>query len=195
MSSLDSTFGANGPFYAMRRDLAVSIPEDTLLDDVYLPLAAFFKGYRLVLDESAKALDYPTGLGSEFRRKVRTQAGLFQILKAYPEMLTSKNRMRFHFLSGKYGRPAMPWLLLLVAISSGGLPAPFALWAVSLQGVFYGLAVIDRIVPASFPLKRLTSPIHTFLMLVLSSVVAVKVFFVPPRDLWTETQVRKGDTL
>jgi cellulose synthase/poly-beta-1,6-N-acetylglucosamine synthase-like glycosyltransferase len=195
MSTIDSTFGANGPFYAMRRNLAVSIPEDTLLDDVYLPLAAFFKGYRIVLDDSAKAFDYPTGLGSEFQRKVRTQAGLFQILKAYPQMLTSKNRMRFHFLSGKYGRPMMPWLLLLVAISSCGLPEPFALWTVGFQGVFYGLAAIDRFVPSSFPLKRMTSPIRTFVMLVLSSVVAVKIFFVPPRDLWKETKVRKVGTL
>jgi cellulose synthase/poly-beta-1,6-N-acetylglucosamine synthase-like glycosyltransferase len=195
MSNLDSTFGANGPFYAMRRELAVVIPEDTLLDDVYLPLAAFFKGYRLVLDDTAKAFDYPTGLGSEFQRKVRTQAGLFQILKDYPQMLTSRNRMRFHFLSGKYGRPLMPWLLLLVAISGCGLPAPFAFWAVSLQCLFYGLAVLDRFVPPSFPLKRLTSPFRTFVMLVLSSVVAVKILFVPPRDLWKETQVRKVGTL
>jgi len=195
MSTLDSTFGANGPFYAMRRALAVAIPEDTLLDDVYLPLAAFFKGYRLVLEDSAKAFDYPTSLDSEFQRKVRTQAGLFQILKAYPQMLTSKNRMRFHFLSAKYGRPAMPWLLLLVAVSSCGLPAPFALWAVMLQALFYGLSAVDRFIPASFPLKRLTSPIRTFVMLVLSSVVAMKIFFVPPRELWKETQVRKVSTL
>jgi cellulose synthase/poly-beta-1,6-N-acetylglucosamine synthase-like glycosyltransferase len=191
MSSIDSTFGANGPFYAMRRSLAVPIPEDTLLDDVYLPLAAFFKGYRLVLEESAKAFDYPTSLQSEFKRKVRTQAGLFQILKSYPQMLTSANRMRFHFLSGKYGRPAMPWLLLLIAVSSFGIAAPFAAWAVGLQLLFYGLALVDVVLPASFPLKRLTSPIRTFVMLVLSSVVALKIFFVPPRELWKETEVRK----
>jgi cellulose synthase/poly-beta-1,6-N-acetylglucosamine synthase-like glycosyltransferase len=191
MSSLDSTFGANGPFYAMRRSLAVTLPEDTLLDDVYLPLAAFFKGYRLVLEDSAKAFDYPTGLHSEFKRKVRTQAGLFQILKAYPQILSSQNRMRFHFLSGKYGRPTMPWLLLLVAVSSCWLPSPVSFWAVLAQCIFYGLAALDRKLPASFPLKRMSSPIRTFVMLVLSSVVALKIFFVPPRDLWKETQVRK----
>jgi len=191
MSCIDSTFGANGPFYAMRRSLAVVIPEDTLLDDVYLPLAAFFKGYRLVLDDSAKAFDYPTGLRSEFNRKVRTQAGLFQILKAYPQMLTSGNRMRFHFLSGKYGRPAMPWLLLLVAISGSWLPAPFAFWMVAVQGLFYGLGALDGTLPSSSLLKRVTSPIRTFVVLVLSSVLAMQIFFVPPRDLWKETRVRK----
>jgi len=56
----------------MRRELAVTLPPDTLLDDVFLPLAAFFKGYRVILDEGAHAFDYPTVLKSEFRRKVRT---------------------------------------------------------------------------------------------------------------------------
>ena len=43
-SRLDSMLGATGCIYAIRRELAVSIPVHTLLDDVYLPLAAFFKG-------------------------------------------------------------------------------------------------------------------------------------------------------
>ena len=64
-----------------------------------------------------------------------------------------------------------------------------------LQALFYGLSAVDRFIPASFPLKRLTSPIRTFVMLVLSSVVAMKIFFVPPRELWKETQVRKVSTL
>src|SRR5262249_32719332 len=53
-SSLDSIFGATGAYYALRRKLAVPIPTDALLDDMYLPLAAFFQGYRLVVDARAK---------------------------------------------------------------------------------------------------------------------------------------------
>ena len=44
LSSIDSMFGATGPFYAMRRELAVPLPLDVLLDDMYLPLSAFFRG-------------------------------------------------------------------------------------------------------------------------------------------------------
>lgn len=193
MSSIDSTFGANGPFYAIRRSLAVPIPPDTLLDDVYLPLSAFFKGYRIVLEDSAKAYDYPTDLHSEFGRKVRTQAGLFQILRFYPQLLGSSNRMRFHFLSGKYGRPAIPWLLLLIAISSFWLPRPFGLLALTWQAAFYAIASLDAFLPAWFPLKSISSPVRTFVVLVLASLAAVRIFFVPPRDLWKETRVRKVD--
>jgi len=190
MSRIDSTFGANGPFYAIRRSLAVPIPPDTLLDDVYLPLAAFFQGYRLVLEESAKAYDYPTNLTSEFRRKVRTQAGLYQILQAYPELLSSSNRMRIHFLSAKFGRLIMPFLLIFIAVSSFGLPAPLRFIALLGQSGFYLIAVADSWLPQGFFLKRISSPIRTFVVLMAAAFLGLKIFFVPPRALWKETKVR-----
>ncbi len=55
LSAIDSIFGATGPLYALRRELAVPIPPDQLLDDVYLPLAAFFRGYRLIVEPAAHA--------------------------------------------------------------------------------------------------------------------------------------------
>jgi biofilm PGA synthesis N-glycosyltransferase PgaC len=190
MSRIDSTFGANGPFYAMRRSLAVHIPPDTLIDDVYLPLAAFFKGYRLVLEESAKAYDYPTNLNSEFKRKVRTQAGLYQILQQYPNLLSSSNRMRFHFISGKFARLLIPFFLILIALTTFGLPEPFRQIALAGQVAFYLLALVDSWLPQSATLKRLTSPIRTFVVLMAAALMGIQVFFVPPRKLWKETKVR-----
>lgn len=190
MSSIDSTFGTNGPFYAMRRDLAVHIPPDTLLDDVYLPLAAFFKGYRLIIEPSAKAFDYPTDLNSEFKRKVRTQAGLYQILRQYPQLLASSNRMRFHFISAKFARLLLPFFLILIAISSAGLPAPFRLLALAGQALFYSVALLDCWVPQGSLLKSLSSPIRTFVVLMAASILACRIFYVPARDLWKETKVR-----
>ena len=72
--------GATGCIYAMRRELASPLPVGTLNDDMYLPLGAFFRGYRVILDDAALAFDYPTPLASEFRRKVRTLAGVYQIM-------------------------------------------------------------------------------------------------------------------
>ena len=190
MSRIDSTFGANGPFYAIRRSLAVPIPPDTLLDDVYLPLAAFFRGYRLILEQSAKAYDYPTNLTSEFRRKVRTQAGLYQLLQLYPQLLSSSNRMRIHFLSAKYGRLMMPFLLMLIGLSSFGLPEPLRNIVLLLQAAIYLTAVIDRWIPQGFFFKRVSSPIRTFIVLTAAAFLGLKIFFVPPRALWKETKVR-----
>lgn len=190
MSRVDSTFGTNGPFYALRRSLAVPIPENTLLDDVYLPLAAFFKGYRLILEESAKAFDYPTTLTSEFQRKVRTQAGLYQILKLYPELLRSSNRMRIHFLSAKFGRLIMPFLLILVALSTFGLADPVRGIMLVAQGLFYLTALLDQWVPQRSVFKRVSSPIRTFVVLMAAAFLATKIFFVPAQGLWKETKVQ-----
>jgi len=190
MSRLDSTFGTSGHFYALRRSLAVPIPNDTLLDDVYLPLSAFFRGYRLVLEESARTFDYPTNLNSEFKRKVRTQAGLYQVLREYPQLLSSANRMRFHFISAKFSRLLLPFFLILVAASSFGLPEPFREFCLTAQGLFYALAILDQWIPQSSPVKALSSPIRTFVVLMAASLMACKIFFIPARDLWKETKVR-----
>ena len=90
LSQIDSVMGATGCIYCIRRSLAVPLPADTLLDDVYLPVAAFFRGYRVIWDDSAKAYDYPAPLDAEFRRKIRTQAGVYQLLSSYPQLRAAK---------------------------------------------------------------------------------------------------------
>jgi poly-beta-1,6-N-acetyl-D-glucosamine synthase len=190
LGQLDSMFGATGPFYAIRRELAVAIPEDSLLDDMYLPLAAFFRGYRLIVEERAHAIDYPTGIKTEFGRKVRTLAGNYQILGHYPGLLTLRNRMLFHYLSYKIARLALPWIVLLTGLVSFGLPHPWNLAALIPQAVFYLLAALDALIPAGSRLKRITSLARTVVSLLAASILAMRIFFVPPRDLWKPTQIQ-----
>src|SRR5262245_10077858 len=121
LSRIDSMCGATGCIYAMRRDLVKPLPTDTLLDDVTLPLGAFFQGYRLILDREAKAYDLASPMGSEFSRHVRTLAGVWQLLAQFPELLTSRNRMRLHFLTHKFGRLLMPYAAITAALSSFAL--------------------------------------------------------------------------
>jgi cellulose synthase/poly-beta-1,6-N-acetylglucosamine synthase-like glycosyltransferase len=190
LSRIDSIFGATGAYYVMRRELAAPIPAGTLLDDMYLPLSAFLCGYRLLVDTRAKAFDHPTGLDAEFRRKVRTLAGNYQILAAYPRMLGPANRLWFHFWSYKFGRLILPFALIVLFGASLALPKPKVYAAVGVQVIFYGLAIADRWIPPRFVLKRLTSPIRTFVTLMGASVWALSVFFVPSANLWTQTHVR-----
>ena len=134
LSRLDSIMGATGCIYAMRRELAVTLPEGTLNDDMYLPLEAFFRGYRVILDDSALAFDYPTPLASEFRRKVRTLAGVYQIVGAYPALLGPRNRMWIHFVSHKLARLVMPWAMILAAGAAFGLSERWRYWAIGAAG-------------------------------------------------------------
>ncbi len=187
LSSIDSMFGATGPFYAIRRALAVPIPADALLDDMHLPLAAYFQGYRLVMDSRARAYDIPTSLETEFRRKIRTLAGNYQILRAYPALLGPGNRMWLHFMSYKFGRLLLPWLLLILAAASFGLPAPWRAIVLAGQAAFYGLALADAWIFQPRLLKRLSSSAHTFLVMMIATLGGLSVFFIPPRALWKVT--------
>jgi glycosyltransferase involved in cell wall biosynthesis len=194
LSMVDSMFGATGPFYAIRRDLAIPIPDDMLLDDVFLPLAAFFRGYRLVMDARAKAYDYPTSLETEFRRKVRTLAGNYQILGAYPALLGPANRMWLHFVSYKLARILLPWLLALIAIASFELPDPWRLLLLGVQALFYSLAALDVWIPARYALKRLSSPIRMFVVMMIAAIGGLSVFVVPARKLWKVTSANSLTT-
>lgn len=189
LSSLDSIFGATGCVYVMRRELAVNLPKQILLDDMYQPLAAFFKGYRLVFDSEALAYDYPTGLETEFWRKVRTLAGNYQILGAYPQLLSWRNRLWLHFLSYKFARLFLPFLLLAILISSLLLPPGWREAALAVQAVFYGCALLDVVVPQNWLLKRLTSPPRTFTVLMFAALGAIVILFISPQRLWKETRV------
>jgi cellulose synthase/poly-beta-1,6-N-acetylglucosamine synthase-like glycosyltransferase len=188
-SGIDSVMGATGCIYAMRRELAPPLPQGTLVDDMFLPLAAFFRGYRIILDDTAKAFDYPTALDTEFRRKVRTQAGIYQIVRLYPQLLTKRNRMWLAFVSHKLARLVLPFALLLAAGTSFALDAPWRLAVLLAQGLFYGTALVDPLVPEGLPVKRLSAPARSFVVLLAAAFCAVFVLFRPAEEVWKETRV------
>jgi biofilm PGA synthesis N-glycosyltransferase PgaC len=189
LSRIDSIPGATGCIYAMRRKLASPLPPDCLLDDVHLPMKAFLNGHRLILDETAKAFDVPASHGTEFRRKVRTQAGVYQILLAFPQLLDPRNRMWFHFLSHKFARLLLPFALLLIAIASFGLPEPLNRLALASQALLYTLALLDPRMPERFPLRRLSSLIRTFVTLMAATLCASSILVLPARRLWSVSKL------
>jgi cellulose synthase/poly-beta-1,6-N-acetylglucosamine synthase-like glycosyltransferase len=194
LSDIDSMLGATGPFYAIRRELMVPMPPETLLDDLYVPLAAFFRGFRLVVEPTAKAYDDPTSLSTEFRRKVRTLAGNYQIMRQYPALLTPRNRMWIHYLSYKLGRLLLPFALITIAITTFWLPYRWIVFAaLTAQAAVYGLAIFDHFdawLPEQSLLKRLSSVARTFVVMMLAALCALSIFFVPPQRLWTPTKTR-----
>lgn len=192
LSRVDSMLGATGPIYALRRELAVPVPPECLLDDMYLPLAAFRKGYRLVQEPEAVAWDYPTVLEAEFRRKVRTLAGNYQLLRYYPWLLGPSNRMWVDYVSIKLGRLLLPWALVAMLLSTPFLPWPWNVAAGGGQAAFYLLAAADRWVGEGSGLKKLTSAARAFVVMMLAAAIAGSVFFTDPRTLWKETRVRKA---
>jgi glycosyltransferase involved in cell wall biosynthesis len=166
-SRIDSSFNTTGCIYALRRSLVEAIP-----------LRAFLRGYL------------PAFAGGEFRRRLRTLAGLWQVHVRLPAFFHRANRMRFHFFSHKSSRLVLPWAILLVWIATLALPAlPFRSFLLTDELVLVALAVFDWIVPKSFPLKRISSPARTFLAMNAAALLSVVVFVVPARILWRPTRV------
>jgi len=192
-SLIDSIFNTTGCIYALRRSLAEPIPPDTLVDDAIIPLRAFFRGYRVVIDTEALAFDYGVIKGGEFRRKMRTLGGVWQTWVRMPQLFTSANRMRMHFLPHKFGRVVLPWLILFgigAAIALPDTPVRTSLLVVALVVVV--LAALDSLLPKKFFLRHISSPARSFVVLNAASLLAVLVFVVPPERLWKPTRVAAG---
>ena len=130
--------GATGAFYAIRRELCRPIPENTLVDDVLIPMRAVLKGYRCLFEPSARVYDLPTtNFGLENLRKRRTLAGIWQILRLEPAIYcVFRNPIWFQWISHKFLRLLTPFLAILAVFSLGRMalegPGAFRMlfWAV-----------------------------------------------------------------
>lgn len=183
-SHIHSVLGATGAIYAIRRRLARPLPPGTLLDDMLMPLRALLAGYRIVFVPEARAFDYETDTRSEFRRKVRTQAGVYQLLKLCPGLMGPGNRMWIHFLIHKVGRLMLPWLLLAMFVASFFLPQPWATLITGAQLAVLLLALVGPSIPSPKPLRRVSSVLHTFLVLMWAAACAISILFRPADSLW-----------
>ena len=153
----------------------------------------FLEATGFVFERRAVAYDYPTELDVEFQRKVRTLAGLFQLVTSYPRLLNVFAPVGFHFFSYKLGRLLLPYAFLLMAASGFWLPRPWAQAAVGAQLVLYGLAAVDHWIPAGLGLKRLSAVCRTFVVLIAAAFCAGSILFVPAGSLWKETRVKAGN--
>jgi len=143
-SRVDSTVGVTGAIYAIRRRLYELIPEETILDDVLIPMRIARQGYRVVFESKARAHDKVFKRAeAEFTRKVRTIAGNFQLFTLEPWLLNPViNRLWFQTYSHKLCRLFSPFCLV-VALSSNFLLLDAILYRVILvlQLLFYSAAM------------------------------------------------------
>ena len=116
--------GATGAFYAIRKDLCAPIPENTLVDDVLIPMRAVLKGFRCLFEPSARVFDLPTAhFGHEGLRKRRTLAGIWQMGRLEPKIYSIlANPIAFQWISHKFLRLLTPFFVAgaLVAAGIGG---------------------------------------------------------------------------
>ncbi len=170
-SVLDSSVGCTGAIYMIRRELFETLPADTILDDVVVPMRIAQRGYRVRFDPEARAFDpQPLTGEQEARRKTRTLAGNFQMLARYPQwLLPWRHRLWFDLLSHKYLRIFSPLLLLACGIATAILSSlPFFRLLLAVELGVCGLAVLGMALPG-LRARVVTIP-AAFVMLQLSVV-------------------------
>jgi biofilm PGA synthesis N-glycosyltransferase PgaC len=142
-SRLHSTAGLTGAICAVRRWLFRPVPAGTVLDDVYWPMRVVLQGSRVVFDGRAQAFDrLPSRPRDEFRRKVRTLAGNYQLVGLLPRSVVPwRNPIWWQFVSHKLLRLVVPWALIVALVSSFFLRGSVYRDAFWCQVGFYGLGV------------------------------------------------------
>jgi biofilm PGA synthesis N-glycosyltransferase PgaC len=105
------------------------------------------QGYRTIHEKRAVAYDrLPERARDEFRRKVRTLAGNFQLAARLPHsLLPWRNPVWLQFVSHKLLRLAVPWALLALLALSAILPGEGyrALWWAQIG--FYLVALLGNV--------------------------------------------------
>ncbi|MBT4814576.1 MAG: glycosyltransferase [Lentisphaerae bacterium] len=149
-AAVDSSIGYTGAICALRRACYSPIPEDTILDDVVIPMTVVTKGHRVVYETQARGTDpQPFAHDIERRRKRRTMAGNFQMLFRYPRWLFPwYNRLWWRLISHKYFRLlGFPLMLAVMATNILLLSVPAYRVLLAAQGCFYLLAMLGLALP------------------------------------------------
>ena len=183
-----SVVGATGALYAVRKQFLVALPAETILDDVYIPLLVARQGGRVVFEPRARAWDSLAESGrDEFRRKVRTLTGTYQLLQLAPWLLRKENPVRFQFISHRLLRSFVPFFLPGLFLSSWWLAGTvfYRIFA-ALQLAFYLCAVVGLWLRVKRLGMLLAAPAG-FCLLNAAAVVAFVNFLFrrsTPRQLW-----------
>lgn len=185
-AAYDSPVGVYGGFYAARRELITPFPAGIILDDMFQPLAIVRKGYRSVLDRTACVTDrWPGKAAGEFQRKVRTLAGNFQLAAMAPWILSRQNRVRFQLVSHKLLRLLVPYLFLVLLLSSTWLGVSSLPWRVVAMAQWAGWGAALLSLRIKLPgLQRYAAALGALLVLNAAAVVGLYTFLFTKGPLW-----------
>jgi cellulose synthase/poly-beta-1,6-N-acetylglucosamine synthase-like glycosyltransferase len=173
-SAFRGVVGMTGPIAMARRADLPTLPDDVILDDVFIPMKLALAGKRVTFVTAAEAVDTAFEDDREFGRKVRTLAGNYQLFSRMPALLVPwQNPIWFETMSHKILRLAGPWLMLALAVGSlggalsAGAAAPAMVVLALGQAGFYVAAAVG---PRG---GRLAGVARTFVVLNLAAVVGL----------------------
>ncbi|MEI9942604.1 MAG: glycosyltransferase family 2 protein [Chitinophagaceae bacterium] len=154
LKKIDSDFysvvGAAGELFSIRRNLFDPVDESVILDDFIISLKTAQKGFRIIYEPEAYAMENPSfSLKDEQKRKIRISAGGFQSIVMLKSLLLfwKHPRLSFLYFSHRLLRwVATPLCLILALVSNIVLAfqSPYILFKIVLiaQVCFYASAFI-----------------------------------------------------
>jgi cellulose synthase/poly-beta-1,6-N-acetylglucosamine synthase-like glycosyltransferase len=145
-SDIGSMVGVDGALYAIRRELFVPAPDDTILDDMAIPMAVVRAGQRVIFERDARGHERGSeSAREEFSRKVRVIAGAFQFLSRHDSavpidspqvMLSMVSHKALRWLSPAFGACAfLASVVLARSATAYGLLAAAQLLVLALGAV------------------------------------------------------------
>ncbi|NOT28704.1 MAG: glycosyltransferase family 2 protein [Acidobacteria bacterium] len=154
-SEIGSMIGADGALYAIRRELFVPPGNDTILDDMAIPMAVVRAGRRVVFEPTARGYEQGSETAAEeFARKSRVVAGAIQFLARRDSWIGMRSvQAIFSLVSHKGLRWLSPAFLTGAFVASLLLAdvAPVYAAAATAQGLVFGLGLFG----CWRPLRRL----------------------------------------
>lgn len=142
-SQLYSAVGAAGELVAFRTALFEAMPEDTILDDFIQSMYIAAKGYKIVYEPDAYAVETAAAsIKEELKRKVRICAGGWQSMSRLNKRLSPFRSpvLYFQYFSHRVLRWTVnPFLMMLALVSNLALAADseFFFYVLLLQTLFY----------------------------------------------------------
>jgi len=177
LKRLDSDFytvvGAAGELFSFKTELFEEVPEQVLLDDFIISLKICEKGFRVIYEPDAYAIEHPSAnIGEEQKRKVRISVGAFQSMIMMKSLLNvfKYPRLSFLYISHRVLRWAvcpffLPLILLLNISITLGNSSELYWWVLFLQTSFYVLALLGWIlVKAGRKARLLNFPFYFMFM-------------------------------
>src|SRR5690606_20935167 len=78
-SELNTTLGAAGELFSIRRSLYEPVASETILDDFLISMRIAVKGFKIAYEPAAYAIETSSSsVNEEFKRKIRIAAGGIQ---------------------------------------------------------------------------------------------------------------------
>lgn len=165
-SELYSVVGAAGELFSIRSSVYEAVPKDTIIEDFYMTLRIAQKGYRVIYEPEAYAVETASAsVKEELKRKIRIANGGIQAIIRLKELL---NPFKYGILSFQYiSHRVLRW-----TIAPAALPVLFLL---NIYLAFYS---------SSFYIVTLILQISFYLSVLLGQVlesrkIKIKVFFIP----------------